>query len=56
MTVIEAARVLGEVVQADERYKEYVKCKEENDKDESLQNLIGEWNRTSPTVRETTKR
>ena len=44
MTVIEAARVLGEVVQADERYKEYVKCKDENDKDEALQNLIGEFN------------
>lgn len=44
MTVIEAARALGEVVQADERYKEYVKCKDENDKDEALQNLIGEFN------------
>ncbi len=44
MTVIEAARALGEVVQADERYKEYVKCKEENDKDEALQKLILEFN------------
>lgn len=44
MTVIEAARALGEVVQADERYKEYVKCKEVNDNDEVLQDLIGEFN------------
>lgn len=44
MTVIEAARALGEVVQADERYKEYVRCKELNDKDEALQNLILDFN------------
>lgn len=44
MTVIEAARALGEVVQADERYKEYVRCKDLNDEDEALQNLIGEFN------------
>ena len=44
MTVIEAARMLGAVVQSDDRYKEYVKCKDANDKDETLQNLIGEFN------------
>ena len=44
MTVIEAARMLGAVVQSDDRYKEYVKCKDANDKDEALQNLIGEFN------------
>lgn len=44
MTVIEAARELGKVVQADPRYIEYVKAKELNDADESLQNLIGEFN------------
>lgn len=44
MTVIEAARELGKVVQADERYIAYVKAKEANDADEELQNLIGEFN------------
>lgn len=44
MTVIEAARELGKVVQADARYIEYVKAKELNDADEGLQNLIGEFN------------
>lgn len=44
MTVIEAARALGEVVQQDERYKEYTKCVDANEKDEALQNLIGEFN------------
>ena len=41
MTVIEAARELGKVVQADERYIEYVNA---NDADTELQNLIGEFN------------
>ena len=44
MTVIEAARALGKVVQADERYVEYVRAKKANDEDEELQNLIGEFN------------
>ena len=44
MTVIEAARELGKVVQADERYIAYVKAKEANDADGELQNLIGEFN------------
>lgn len=44
MTVIEAARALGKVVQADERYVEYVRAKKANDEDAELQNLIGEFN------------
>lgn len=44
MTVIEAARELGKVVQADERYIEYINAKNANDADEELQNLIGEFN------------
>ena len=44
MTVIESARALGKVVQADERYLEYVKAKKANDEDEELQKLIGEFN------------
>lgn len=44
MTVIEAARELGKVVQADERYIEYINTKNANDADEELQNLIGEFN------------
>ncbi len=44
MGVIEQARELGKAVQADERYIEYVRAKELNDADESLQNLIGEFN------------
>lgn len=44
MTVIEAARALGKVVQADERYIEYVKAKKANDEDKELQDLIGELN------------
>ncbi len=44
MTVIEGARELGKVVQADERYIEYVKAKKANDEDKELQDLIGEFN------------
>lgn len=44
MTVIEAARALGKVVQQDERYKTYVDAKKKNDADEGLQQLIGEFN------------
>ncbi len=44
MTVIEAARALGKVVQQDERYKAYVDAKKKNDADEELQRLIGEFN------------
>ena len=44
MTVIDAARQLGAVVQTDARYIEYVKAKKLNDADEELQNLIGDFN------------
>ncbi len=44
MTVIEAARALGKVVQADERYIAYVNAKKANDDDKELQDLIGEFN------------
>ena len=44
MTVIDAARQLGAVVQTDPRYIEYVKAKTMNDADEELQKLIGDFN------------
>lgn len=44
MTVIEAARELGKVVQADERFIEYINAKNANDADEELRELIGEFN------------
>ncbi len=40
MDVIEKARELGKLIQADERYKAYVDAKEKNDKDDELQKLI----------------
>ena len=44
MDAIKAARELGKAIQADERYIEYNKAKEANDKDEQLQQLIGQFN------------
>ncbi len=44
MDAIKAARELGKAIQADPRYIDYVNAKEANDKDEELQNLIGEFN------------
>ena len=44
MDAIKAARELGKAIQNDERYKGYVAAKQANDKDESLQQLIGEFN------------
>lgn len=44
MSVIECARQLGKAVQADQRYKEYIRAKNANDADDELQNLIGEFN------------
>ena len=44
MDAIKAARELGRAIQNDERYKGYVAAKEANDKDDSLQQLIGEFN------------
>ena len=44
MTVIEAARNLGEAIQQDERFLRYAKAKLANDKNDALQELIGEFN------------
>lgn len=44
MTVVEKARELGALLQEDERYKAYVSAKEANDKDDSLQTMISEFN------------
>ena len=44
MDAIKAARELGKAIQNDERFKGYVSAKEANDKDDSLQQLIGEFN------------
>ena len=46
MNVIEMARKLGAEIQKDERYIRYAKARLENDNNESLQNLIGEFNIT----------
>ena len=43
MNVIDKARELGQLIQADERYAAYCRAKEANDKDESLQQLINEF-------------
>lgn len=44
MTVIDKARELGVMIQQDERYAAYYAAKDENDKDEALQNMISEFN------------
>ena len=44
MDAIKAARELGKAIQNDERFKGYVAAKEANDKDDALQQLIGEFN------------
>ena len=44
MDIIQMTRELGKAIQADPRYIDYVNAKEANDKDEELQNLIGEFN------------
>lgn len=44
MDVIEMTRELGKLIQQDARYIAYNKAKDENDKDEELQKLIGEFN------------
>ena len=43
MDVIEKARELGKLIQADERYAKYLAAKEKYDKDEELQKLINEF-------------
>ena len=44
MDVIQATRELGKAIQNDERFKNYVEAKEANDKGQTLQQLIGEFN------------
>lgn len=44
MDVINAARNLGSAIQKDERFVEYAKAKLALDKDEELQNKVGEFN------------
>ncbi len=43
MNVIDKARELGKMIQADERYAVYCKAKEANDNDSALQQLINEF-------------
>ena len=44
MDIIEAARKLGTVIQEDPRFIHYASAKLANDKDEALQNKIGDFN------------
>lgn len=44
MGIIEATRALGEEIQKDERFIRFAAAKLANDKDEELQNNIGEFN------------
>ena len=44
MDIIKAARELGKAIQADPRYIEFNRCRQANDNDQKLQNLIGEFN------------
>lgn len=44
MTVIDKARELGVMIQQDERYAVYYAAKDANDNDETLQNMINEFN------------
>ena len=44
MDVIEATRELGKAIQQDEAYISYMLCKEKNDNDTELQDMIGEFN------------
>ncbi len=44
MTIIDKARELGAMIQQDQRYIDYNKAKEINDKDEDLQKMISEFN------------
>ena len=44
MDVIEATRKLGEAIQQDEWYLKFAEARKNNDSDEALQKLIGEFN------------
>ena len=59
MTVIDAARQLGAVVQTDPRYIEYVKAKTMNDADEAISTLfarISLWKPTRSPKRQTARK
>lgn len=44
MDIMTMARELGKALQADERYKAYMTAKDNNDNDQELQKLIGDFN------------
>ncbi len=44
MDVIEATRKLGEAIQQDERYLKFAEARKNNDSNEDLQKMIGEFN------------
>lgn len=44
MDVIEATRKLGEAIQQDERYLKFAEARKNNDENEDLQKMIGEFN------------
>lgn len=44
MSILEASRNLGKEIQQDERFIRFAKARLANDKDEALQNSIGEFN------------
>ena len=44
MDVIEATRKLGEAIQKDERYLKFAEARKNNDTNEELQKMIGEFN------------
>ena len=44
MDVIEATRKLGEAIQKDERYLKFAEARKNNDENEDLQKMIGEFN------------
>lgn len=50
LDVIAMTRELGAAIQADPRYKEYIRAKEINDNDTELQKLIGDFNLTRQKI------
>ena len=44
MDIIKMARELGKTIQESEAYITYAACKQQNDEDEGLQKLIGDFN------------
>lgn len=52
MDIIKFTRELGKALQQDERYLNFKVAKQTNDEDETLQNLIGEFNLTRMNLNE----